>query len=296
MNYFDLPGLLLQSTTVTAPVATGSFLPGFSPPELVVLATGLFVFLAAAVYLIHLGDSFMVLRRIQLLEKYHPEVLQTLGVPIPEEVLEPWYQSLYKRLTDDVPIAEEAIILLDHSYDGVRELDNNLPPWWTGLFYITIAIAPVYIWFVHFSGFDQTQGEEYATEMQVSEEAVKAFVSTQANAVDESNVTLLAENNALEKGRLIFEGKCSPCHGTLGEGGIGPNLTDEFWIHGGSITDVFKTIKYGVPEKGMIAWQKEMSASAMQEVSSYIITLVGTDPPNAKEAQGELYTEGEKSK
>ncbi|MEX2379622.1 MAG: cytochrome c, partial [Vicingaceae bacterium] len=97
------------------------------------------------------------------------------------------------------------------------------------------------------------------------------------------------------KGAAIYQGNCATCHGQLGEGGAGPNLTDDYWIHGGSIKDIFSTVKYGVPEKGMISWQTQFSPEQMQQVSSYIMTLVGTNPPNQKDAEGELYVPEEES-
>jgi cytochrome c oxidase cbb3-type subunit 3 len=130
-------------------------------------------------------------------------------------------------------------------------------------------------------------------EMAEAEDDVKAFLATQKNTIDESNVTLLADADALSNGNILYQSKCAVCHGKEGEGGIGPNLTDEYWIHGGSMSDIFKTIKNGVPEMGMIAWKNDLRARDMQEVASYIKTLVGTTPANPKDPQGEIYTESE---
>jgi cytochrome c oxidase cbb3-type subunit 3 len=112
--------------------------------------------------------------------------------------------------------------------------------------------------------------------------------------VNESNVEMLIDESELALGETIFTTKCTPCHGMAGEGNsIGPNLTDEYWLNGGGIKNVFKTIKYGVPEKGMISWKSQLRASDMHRVASYILSLQGTNPPNAKEPQGEIWT-GEK--
>ena len=200
-----------------------------------------------------------------------------------------WFQKQYARWTDNVPLEKEKDILFDHEFDGIRELDNNLPPWWVAMFYITIAFAVVYMGYYHFSGAGPSSQERYEMEMEEAEEAVAAFIALQGEQVDETNVTLLADAGALTAGKAIYSSYCVACHGTQGEGGIGPNMTDEYWLHGGSISDVFKTVKYGVEEKGMQSWKKQLSAGEMQKVSSYILSLQGTNPPNAKEPQGELY-------
>lgn len=190
-------------------------------------------------------------------------------------------------LTDAVPIEREQEILLDHNYDGIRELDNNLPPWWVYMFYGTIAFSVFYMWFYHFNGTGKLQADEYKMELVQAEELAKL----QANKVDENSVKLLTEKDKIQSGQAIFAKYCVACHGKLGEGGVGPNLTDNAWIHGGDIKSIFKTIKYGVPTKGMIAWQAQLGPGQMQEVASYIKTLKGTNPPNAKAPQGDVYNE-----
>ena len=115
------------------------------------------------------------------------------------------------------------------------------------------------------------------------------MMANAAESITEDNVVYLIDATAIEKGAAIFKGNCATCHGQLGEGGAGPNLTDEYWIHGGGIKNVFKTIKYGVPAKGMIAWQSQFSPSQMQKVSSYVLSLQGSNPPNAKSPQGPKY-------
>lgn len=208
------------------------------------------------------------------------------------------WSGIYKKLTDAVPIDEESSIDMGHEYDGIRELDNNLPPWWKWGFYFTIAFGLVYLIHFHvaeisaakvFFGPGVGQAEEYAMEMEAAEEAREAFLAQVANLVDESSVTQITDADKLANGKAIYMQSCVACHGTQGEGGIGPNLTDEYWIHGGSISDVFKTIKYGVPAKGMIAWEAQIKPTDMQDLSSYIMTMQGTNPANGKEPQGEKY-------
>ncbi len=201
-------------------------------------------------------------------------------------------KRIYQRLTQVVPVEQEKDILMDHSYDGIRELDNSLPPWWLYMFYASILFAVVYMGYYHFSGRGLSSTELYQKEMAEAEDRVRAYLASRSEVVDETNVTMLFDEEELAFGQTIFQANCAACHGTLGEGGVGPNLTDNYWLHGGSIKDVFRTIKYGVPEKGMIAWQQQLRPLDMHRVSSYIMTLVGTDPPNQKEPQGDLYEEG----
>lgn len=296
MNILNQPSLFLQITApASAPGDLGLF-SGSSSLGQLILVLMLVVFVAGMGSVINLSFTLMKMQRIRLLEKYHPEVLEKVGLAVPAAITAPWWKKVYDRLTDDVPIEQEAAIMLDHNYDGIHELDNNLPPWWKGVLYLSMAFAPMYIWFVHFSDYGMLQGDQYVYEMEHAEEEVKAYLATQENTVDESNVELLADAEALGKGRTVFIAKCAVCHGQAGEGGIGPNLTDEYWLHGGSIADVFKSIKYGIPEKGMIAWKNDLRPRDMQEVASFIKSIVGTDPANAKEPQGEEYTEEELSK
>lgn len=248
----------------------------------------LIVFLVGMGSMIRLSFHFLEMQRLRLLKDMSPELLAEIGV---ETVASPtpWWKEIYNKLTDRVPMEEEKDILLDHNYDGVMELDNNLPPWWKGIMYVSMIFAPIYLYFNHFSEYATSSQEAYAIEMEVADQEIKAFLATQENAVDESNVTVLADAEALGNGKLLYDNKCAVCHGGAGEGGIGPNLTDIYWLHGGSIGDVFKTIKDGVPAKGMIAWKNELRPRDMQEVASYISSMAGTNPPNAKEPQGEPY-------
>ncbi|PHI19718.1 cytochrome C oxidase subunit III [Lewinellaceae bacterium SD302] len=287
------PNLLLQVESIPALNGGGALALGnFSPLELFVIAMICVVLIAGFGSLLNLSFSLMKLQKLRLLEKLQPELLEKVGLEVPE-LTESWWQRTFKKLTDRVPVEEENDILLDHNYDGVMELDNNLPPWWKGVFYITVAIAPIYLYVNHFSGVAVSSTEQYEREVVAAEAEVKAYLATQSDLVDETNVTLLVDAQELASGGVIFESKCVACHGKLGEGGIGPNLTDDFWIHGGDIKDVFKVVKYGVPEMGMIPWKNELRAGAIQQVASYIKSLRGTNPPNPKEPQGEPYVEAE---
>ncbi|MCT4664192.1 MAG: MFS transporter [Flavobacteriales bacterium] len=198
--------------------------------------------------------------------------------------------SLMKIATDNVPLDKEDDILLDHEYDGIKELDNNLPPWWVAFFYITIVFAVVYIFQMHISNSMPHMADEYNNEIAAAEEALNKFKESSTNFIDENNVVLLDDAASREIGKKLYQASCAACHGNEGQGLVGPNFTDNYWIHGGSVKDVFSTIKYGVPDKGMIAWKSQLKGPQMQKIASYILLdLVGTTPANPKAAEGELY-------
>jgi cytochrome c oxidase cbb3-type subunit 3 len=232
---------------------------------------------------------FFVIKVIaeRLLEK--PSTVAAGETQAEAEEEENFMQRIMKSLTDAVPVERELEVATDHEYDGIVELDNNLPPWWKALFYITIVFGVAYLLHYHILGTGDLQEAEYEKEMAQAKAEVEAYLATSANNVDETNVTFVEEASRIENGQALFVQKCSPCHGQAGEGGVGPNLTDNYWIHGGDVKDIFRIIKNGVPAKGMIPWKSQLSPSEMQDISSFIITLEGTNPPNAKEPQGEEY-------
>jgi cytochrome c oxidase cbb3-type subunit 3 len=200
--------------------------------------------------------------------------------------------TLMDRLNASVAVEKEQDIMLDHNYDGIRELDNDLPPWWIYGFYLSIVFAAVYMVHYHVTGTGKLQIDEYEQQLTDANRELEEYQRNAANKIDETNVTLVSDPAILESAKVLFVKNCAPCHGPLGEGNaVGPNLTDKFWIHGGSLPDVFKSVKYGWPEKGMKSWQKDLGAKQIQEVASYIASLQGSNPPNAKEAQGEPYEE-----
>lgn len=205
-----------------------------------------------------------------------------------EEEEEDWVDSLMHKLTDATPVDREEEVATDHEYDGIRELDNNLPPWWLAGFYISIAFAVIYLLRYHVFQTAPLPAEELKIELAEAEAAQAEYLKTAANLVDESSVELLTEESRILAGGEIFAKNCAVCHAADGGGGVGPNLTDAYWIHGADIKDVFKTVKYGVPAKGMVPWKDQLSAAEMQEVSSYVLSLVGTTPANPKEPQGDL--------
>ena len=199
--------------------------------------------------------------------------------------------SLWHKLNKFRPVEQEVEMDLGHEYDGIRELDNRLPPWWLYGFYVSIIFAGIYLWKYHVSHTAPLSGEEYAIAMQQAEEEKSLYLKKAANNVDENTVKLLTDAAEIANGQKVFSQNCAACHGKAGEGTVGPNLTDDYWLHGGSVKDIFKTVKYGWPEKGMRSWKDDLSPVQIAAVASYIKSLHGSNPPNGKEKQGELYQE-----
>jgi len=197
---------------------------------------------------------------------------------------------IWDKLNKSVSIEKEDAIMTDHDYDGIRELDNNLPPWWKYGFYLTIVYSVFYLGYYHVFAAGPLQIQELAIAEQKAEAAMEEYLKNAANQVDETNVMFLSSESDIAEGRKLFGDKtCIACHGPQGGGGTGPNLTDDYWLHGGAAGDVFYSIKYGIPEKGMKSWKNEITPSQMAQIVSYIHSIKGSNPPGAKEAQGELY-------
>lgn len=186
---------------------------------------------------------------------------------------------------------EHKLMMQDHEYDGIMELDNRMPPWLQFLFSTTILFALIYLVHYHITRTGDLQMAELDKTMQIASAEKEAYLKKVAAKINENTVAPVADKAQLAEAKTMFEQKCAACHGAKGEGGVGPNLTDEYWLHGGGIHNVFKTIKYGVPDKGMISWQNQMTPIDMQKIASYILTIKGTNPPNAKAPQGEVYKE-----
>jgi cytochrome c oxidase cbb3-type subunit 3 len=199
--------------------------------------------------------------------------------------------ELPKLLTRSRPIEDESEIELDHNYDGIRELDNKLPPWWLYSFYASIIFAAIYLARFHVFG-DYTQVEEYTAEVAQAEIDIAKYKETAKDLITFETVTVLEEPSDLEAGKQIFATNCVACHKADGGGGIGPNLTDEHWILGGGIKNVYKTlVEGGRPGKGMVSWKNDFKPSELQQVASYVLTLQGTTPAEPKEAEGEIWVE-----
>lgn len=203
-----------------------------------------------------------------------------------------WWQRFAQRMNASVPVEQEKNIEMDHSYDGIRELDNHLPPWWKWLFYGTIGWSVIYIIVFHFSASLPLSLEEYQHEIAAAEEQARKLRASQPEAtIDENALQYTADAALIEKGRTVFmNNPCGSCHRNDGGGNtIGPNLTDEYWLHGGDVKNIFNTIKNGVVEKGMPAWGKSMSPQDVRDLTFFVMSLQGTQPADAKAPQGELF-------
>jgi cytochrome c oxidase cbb3-type subunit 3 len=200
-----------------------------------------------------------------------------------------WFKNAYKKLVGGKPIEEEGEIILDHNYDGIKELDNNLPPWWIWSFYISIVFAAIYLVRYHVMDGPLMQ-DEFEMEMAEAKAAVEEYKKNAKDLIDVNTVELLTDAADLEAGKKIFTTNCVACHMADGGGGIGPNLTDEYWILGGGIKNVYRTlVEGGRAGKGMISWKSQLKPSEMAQVASYVLSFQGTTPANPKDPEGEIW-------
>jgi len=183
---------------------------------------------------------------------------------------------------------EKKVLIEDHDYDGIKELDNNPPPWIMWLFYITVFWSAFYLVVFHVLKVGDLQEAEYDKEIAKADLIKKETAKT--STFDEQNVAVLETSEALEAGKSLYASKtCNTCHGAEGEGNaVGPNLTDEYWLNGnGTANDVFKVIKHGNAAKGMTPFKDQLTDVQIQQLTSFVlVTLKGSNPPNAKAAQG----------
>ena len=175
-----------------------------------------------------------------------------------------------------------------HEFDGIRELENPLPPWLKYLFYATIVFSAAYLILLWvFKDDSIIQDLEYEKEMAQAMAKFEEEKNTEEGA--EAVVVVRTEEDIMASGKNTFTKICAVCHGKFGEGLVGPNFTDEYWIHGGSREDQYKVIVNGIIEKGMISYKNQLSETQIQDVITYIISLKGTNPPNQKKAEGKKY-------
>lgn len=200
-----------------------------------------------------------------------------------------WYKKLMQALTRAEPVENNELLLLDHNYDGIRELDNRLPPWWLYLFYAGIIFGAVYLVKYEILG-GANQEMELKQEMLQAQLDLEQYKKTAPDRMDEQKVTQLTDAAALAAGKSIYESRCAACHRADAGGQIGPNLTDDHWIFGGDIKKVFHTITHGGRDgKGMVAWNTTLKPTQIQYVASYILSLQGTHPKNPKAPEGDVY-------
>jgi len=288
--YISLAGFLL-TTAAWAQESTAAktfwddpindpMMPVYAVSTLVFIVLLLVVFVA--LYMVRIVNILIV-------ESEKEKAAKEGRVYIPRPSL---WNSISQKLNASVPVSQEQDIDMGHSFDGIRELDNHLPPWWKWLFYGTIGWSAVYLVVYHLSASLPLSTEEYNTEIAIAQQqAEKRKASQPALVIDESALEYTADAEIIAKGKSVFVGNnCGACHRADGGGNtIGPNLTDEYWIHGGGIKNVFTTIKNGAVEKGMPAWGKSMSSQDVRDVAFYVMSLQGTKPANGKSPQGEQY-------
>lgn len=203
-------------------------------------------------------------------------------------------QSFWGRIFQVSHTSTDKEKMIDHQYDDIQELDNPIPGWFMTLFYGTVVFGIVY--WINYQVIDggKSQNEEYVVQVEKAKLDYEIYLKTAGDKINAETVTLLADKDAIAKGQELFTKNCVACHGKLAEGtSIAPNLTDEYWIHGGGVKNVFKTITDGVELKGMKSWKKDFSPVQIQQIASYVISLQGSKPANAKEPQGEKWIEGQ---
>ena len=230
------------------------------------------ILLIVVLYLRHLFFQMVNMVKVKKEEEVRPVVTDT-------------FKKVNAILTDAVPIEEEHRILMEHEYDGIRELDNNLPPWWVWGFFATIVFAFIYIINYHVLGVSDLQEKAYQKEMAKADKEIAAYRSKMAMNVDETNATIMTSPSDLSAGKVTFGEKCVTCHKSDGSGDVGPNLTDKNWIYGFDIKDVFATIKLGRPN-GMPSHDALLNPIQIQQVASYVLSL--KEVANGKPAQGDM--------
>lgn len=271
---------------VAAPSTPGL---GLTQAEVLIIILLLFMLVLLLVS-VTLLNAFKVMYKEQLDPTPYMEPVKTPVLDYDRWLKQqPVKPSIWTKLLSLRPIEEEKDLVIDHAYDGIKELNNPVPAWFNILFFGTMVFAIGYLFYYHIGGYGDLQDKEYENEMAKAQVEKAAYLEKSANTIDENSVKFDNTPVVLQEGRTIFDTNCKVCHGDKAQGIIGPNLTDEFWLHGGGINNVFKTIKYGVPEKGMISWQKNLNPKQMSAVANFILSLKDSHPAGAKAPQGEKY-------
>jgi cytochrome c oxidase cbb3-type subunit III len=271
-----------QTADVTVVAEKATNYGGLSQLEFSAIATVIGLEVIVILFL-----AFMVRRSYRELSGAADAALMT----VKQSRFASWWSNLdHNVFTRAVPVEQEADIMLDHDYDGIRELDNALPPWWKWGFYFTILVAVIYIFNYHVFGTGKNPEQEYAAEMAEGKRVEELYKARTKSVVDENNITL-ADADGIAAGKALFTQSCVPCHMADGGGGIGPNLTDEYWLHNGGLNDIYKTIKIGYADKGMQSWQSMYSPAQIRNLTSFVKSLAGTKPANPKAPQGDLFSE-----
>jgi cytochrome c oxidase cbb3-type subunit 3 len=276
---------LLSSTVLFAQEATQAGAP--APQAIGGLSASAFYIMVTVIFL-ELFIILALLINVRFLLKTEKEKL--IVALSPEEAKVPKI-NWWSRFNKFKPVEQEADIDLGHDYDGIRELDNRLPPWWLYGFYVTIVFAAVYLWRFHVSHTAPSSEQEYEQSIAKAELKLQEYLKLKGDAVNENTVTVLSASEDVAAGKKIYTTSCASCHKESGSGDVGPNLTDEYWMHGGDIKSIFKVVKYGI--NAMPQWQNAYSNKQLAQVASYVKMMKGTNPPNPKAPQGQLYKEEE---
>lgn len=256
--------------------------PAFIKYPMVLLFLGVFLFLLIAIEIVVSAVDKVTYHL--LTEEQKKQLDEAQSLPFTESA---FYKNIIKKLTRSNEVEQEADVMLDHNYDGIKELDNVLPPWWVYLFYGTIIFACIYLVRYEILGSD-TQAQEFDKEVAAAKIAVDEYNKTAPDQMNKEKVTLLTDAASIAAGKDIFTKNCIPCHRPDAGGQIGPNLTDDMWINGGGIKNVFNTIMEGGRDgKGMISWKATIKPSDIQKVASYVLSLQGSKPVNPKPTEPE---------
>jgi len=256
--------------------------PAFIKYPMVLLFLGVFLFLLIAIEIVVSAVDKVTYHLLTDEQKKQLDEAQSL--PFTESA---FYQNIMKKLTRSKEMEQEADVMLDHNYDGIRELDNVLPPWWVYLFYGCIIFAGIYLVRYEILGADN-QAQEFDKEVAEAKIAVDEYNKTAPDMMNKEKVTLLTDATSIAAGKTIFMANCTACHRTDAGGQIGPNLTDDMWINGGGIKNVFNTIMEGGRDgKGMVSWKASIKPSDIQKVASYVLSLQGSHPKEPKPTEPE---------
>lgn len=266
--------------------------PAFIKYPIIMLVYFVLLFVLVAFEMLNSAISNIIYQLMTDAEKQKHDEAQNNPTPLSERA---WFKRLMQKLTRSEPVENNELVMMHHNYDGIQELDNRLPPWWTYLFYGCIIFSVVYLVRYEMMGADD-QEAEFRKEMAQAKIDVEKYKLTAPDQMDESKVTRLTEAADLAKGKSIYDTNCAACHRADGGGQIGPNLADEHWIFGGSIKNLFHTITNGGRDgKGMVAWNTTLKPTEIQQVASYILTLQGSNPKEGKAPEGDLWTDPEKA-
>ncbi|MBI5020420.1 MAG: c-type cytochrome [Ignavibacteriales bacterium] len=204
--------------------------------------------------------------------------------------IEPIVKFLHTAWAYVVPQSAEKAIQMDEDFDGITELDNRIPPWFNYLFGATVLFAVIYLINYHVLKTSPLPQAEFSEELASADLMRRVRIASEGE-INEDKLAALKDDASIKEGMEKFKKNCVSCHGNEGGGVVGPNLTDQYWIHGGGVKNIFATIKNGVPAKGMISWKLVFTPKEIQQIASYILTLQGTNPPGGKPQEGNLWVE-----